>query len=83
MNAFTLSATVLAGSLIAPLLLIARGNLVDSVIALSYIGVVATVLLLLLAAIDSDSALADPALVLAFLSFGSGLVYLHFFERRL
>lgn len=77
MNAFLIAATVLVASLVVPLILIGWGKLVDALIAFELVGVTVTAVLLLLAAGNADSALADPALVLAFLSFGGGLVYAH------
>lgn len=83
MNAFFIAAAVLVASLTVPLLLIGRGRLIDALIAFELVGVTVTAVLLLLAAGDADSALADPALVLAFLAFGGGLVYVHYAEGRM
>lgn len=82
MNAFLIAATALVASLILPVLLIWRGQVIDAVIGLELIGVTVSAALLLLAAGDADSSLADPALVLAFLSFGGSLVYVHYFQER-
>ena len=82
MNAFLIAATALVASLILPVLLIWRGQLIDAVIGLELVGVTVSAALLLLAAGDADSSLADPALVLAFLSFGGSLVYVHYFQER-
>jgi multisubunit Na+/H+ antiporter MnhF subunit len=79
---FLIAATALVASLILPLLLIVRGGLVDAVIALELAGVTVTLLMLLFAAGDADSSLADPAVVLAFLTFGGSLVYVHYVEER-
>lgn len=82
MNAFFIAATVLVASLVLPLILIGRGGIVDALIALELVGVTVTAALLLFAGGDADSALADPALVLAFLSFAGSFVYLHYFQER-
>lgn len=82
MSAYLIAATALVASLILPFLLIGRGGLVDALIALELVGVTATVLMLLFAAGNADSSLADPAVVLAFLSFGGSLVYVHFIQER-
>lgn len=82
MTAFFVAGTALLASMILPLALIVRGRLVDAVIGLELVGVTVTLLLLLLAAGDADASLADPAVVLAFLTFGGSLVYLHYVEER-
>lgn len=83
MNPWLLAAAAIVASFSAPALVIARGGLVDCVVGLELIGVGITVVLLLLAAGDADPSLTDPAVVLAFLSFGAGLVYARLFERRI
>lgn len=82
MNPFLATAAALLASLILPLLLIARGGLVDALVALELMGVTIAAALLLFAAGDAESSLADPALVLAFLSFGGSLVYVHYVQER-
>lgn len=82
MTAFFVAGTALLASMILPLLMIVRGGLADAVIAFELVGVTVTLLLLLFAAGDADSALADPAVVLAFLTFGGSLVYVHYIAER-
>jgi multicomponent Na+:H+ antiporter subunit F len=72
---------VLLLAMLPGLLLILRGPAMHAIVAMEMISVLAVAVLLLFAAADSDPALADPALVLALLSLGSGLVYLRFFEH--
>lgn len=82
MNAFLIAATALVASLTLPIVLMIRAGIIDALVALELVGVTITAALLLFAAGDADSALADPAVVLAFLTFGGSLVYVHYFQER-
>ena len=81
MNPWTLAAAILVALTVPPLALMVRGRVMDAVVGLELIGVLLIWALLLLAVGDSDPALSDPALVLAFLSLGSAIVFVRYFER--
>ena len=81
MNAWLVGATVLLAALLPVLLMIFRSSPIDGVVGLELTGAVVVMVLLLITEGVADTAFADLALVLATLSFGSGLVYARFFER--
>jgi multisubunit Na+/H+ antiporter MnhF subunit len=80
-NPWAVAAACLLAGLVPAFILILRGSPLDGVVAIELIGSVVVPVLLLLAVADFDTALGDASLVLAFLSLGSGLVYVRFFER--
>lgn len=82
MTVWTVSAVMLLGAMIFPLALLARAGVMDGLVALQLLGVLAVLVLLVLAEADADSSLADPAVVLAALAAGSGLVFARHLERR-
>jgi multicomponent Na+:H+ antiporter subunit F len=73
--------TVLLAGLLPVLLVAWRRPPVDTVVALELAGVVLVLVMLLLAEGYSDTAFADLAVVLAMLSLGAGVVFVHFLER--
>jgi multisubunit Na+/H+ antiporter MnhF subunit len=82
MTVWTVTAAVLLGAMVFPLALLGRGAVMDGLVALQLVGVLAVLVLLVLAEADADSSLADPAVVLAALTAGSGLVFARHLERR-
>jgi multicomponent Na+:H+ antiporter subunit F len=79
-----LAAMVLvAAALPLSLLALLRGDQLDRLAGLEVLGVVATVVLLLLASAFGRSAYVDVALLLALLSFAGSLVFARFFGRSL
>jgi multicomponent Na+:H+ antiporter subunit F len=60
-----------------------RGTAIERLVALEMSGMVETMLLILLAEWMHQAILYDLALALAFLTFGSGLVFARFLERWL
>jgi multicomponent Na+:H+ antiporter subunit F len=79
-----LAAMVLvAAALPLSLLSLLRGDQLDRLAGLEVLGVVATVVLLLLASAFGRSAYVDVALLLALLSFAGSLVFARFFGRSL
>jgi multisubunit Na+/H+ antiporter MnhF subunit len=82
-NEWLLAAVVLA-ALLAPLAVAcSRLQPMEGVVALELAGVIAPVVLLLMAEGFHRQPFADLALVLAFLSFAGSLAYARFLERRL
>lgn len=83
MNEWLLAAVVLA-VLLAPLAVVcARLEPMEGVVALELAGMIAPLVLLLMAEGFHRQPFADLALVLAFLSFAGSLAYARFLERRL
>lgn len=83
MNAFLAAALVLLACILAALPLVARGSRMDAVVGMQLAGVLAALVLLLLAEGMSRPALFDVGLVAAFLSAGGGLVFVRTLERWL
>jgi multisubunit Na+/H+ antiporter MnhF subunit len=82
-NEWLLAAVVLA-ALLAPLAVAcSRLEPMEGVVALELAGVIAPLVLLLMAEGFHRQPFADLALVLAFLSFAGSLAYARFLERRL
>ena len=82
MNAWLIAAAVLLVSLLVPLGVCARAPLMDALVALELTGIVQTSVLLLLAEGFHRTALFDPALVLAVMTFVGSLAYVRLMERR-
>jgi multicomponent Na+:H+ antiporter subunit F len=76
-----IAAAVLLVALLAPLYACVRLPLMDALIALQVTGVIQTVVLLLLAEGFHRTALFDPALVLAIMTFIGSLAYARLMER--
>ena len=83
MNPWLVAAAIMLGGLGCELGVIATRSALDGVVALELTGVVVVQVLLLLAAGLDDASFADLGVVLAFLSFGGGLVFVRFMERWL
>jgi multisubunit Na+/H+ antiporter MnhF subunit len=77
-----IAAIVLLVSLLAPLWVCLRAPLMDALVALELSGIMMTTVLLLLAEGFHRTALFDPALVLALLTFVGSLGYVRLMERR-
>jgi multisubunit Na+/H+ antiporter MnhF subunit len=81
-NAWLWAATVLAVAGLAPCLVVTvRSGALERLVGLELAGVVATVVLLLLAQGFGRSSYVDLALVLALLSFAGSLVFARFLQR--
>jgi multisubunit Na+/H+ antiporter MnhF subunit len=84
MNAWLWAATVLMTVGMAPCLAVTmRSGALERLVGLELAGVVATLVLLLLAQGLGRSSFIDLALVLSLLSFAGSLVFARFFERWL
>jgi multisubunit Na+/H+ antiporter MnhF subunit len=83
MNPWLVSATVMLGSLVCALAVIATKEALDGVVALELTGAVVTQIMLLIAVGFGDTSFGDLCVVLAFLSLGGGLVFARFMERWL
>lgn len=81
MNVWLLGAAGFSLFLIPAAVLVWRGDPIDRLVGLELEGLFATVILLLLAEGFHRSSFIDLALVLALLSFASGLVFTRFLER--
>jgi multisubunit Na+/H+ antiporter MnhF subunit len=82
MNPWLIAATVLLVALAAPLWVCVRAPIMDALVAVELAGVVQTTVLLLVAEGFHRTALFDPALVLALMTFLGSLVYVRLLERR-
>jgi multisubunit Na+/H+ antiporter MnhF subunit len=82
-NAFLAAAIVLLACSAAALPLVVRGSRMDAVVGMQLAGVLATLVLLLIAEGMSRPALFDLGLVAAFLSMGGGLIFVRTLERWL
>jgi multisubunit Na+/H+ antiporter MnhF subunit len=82
-NAFLAAAVVLLGCTAAAIPLVVRGSRMDAVVGMQLAGVLASLVLLLVAEGMSRPALFDVGLVGAFLSMGGGLVFVRTLERWL
>jgi len=78
-----IAATVLLVALAIPLYVAVRHPIMDALVALELTGVVQTTVLLLLAEGFHRTALFDPALVLAVMTFIGSLVFARLMERHL
>jgi multisubunit Na+/H+ antiporter MnhF subunit len=83
MSPWLIAACVLLVSLAAPLLVAIRYPIMDALVALELTGVVQTTVLLLLAEGFHRTALFDPAVVLAVMTFIGSLVFARLMERHL
>jgi multisubunit Na+/H+ antiporter MnhF subunit len=84
MNVWLWAATVLLVAGMAPCLMVTlRSDVLERLVGLELAGVVATVVLLLLAQGLDRSSYIDLALVLSLLSFAGSLVFARFLERWL
>ena len=83
MSPWLIAACVLLVSLVGPLLVAVRRPIVDALIALELSGVVQTTVMLLLAEGFHRTALFDPAVVLAVMTFIGALVFARLMERHL
>ena len=82
MSPWLIAAAVLLVSLLVPLWVCTRAPLMDALVALELTGVIQTCVLLLLAEGFHRTALFDPALVLAVMTFIGSLAYARLMERR-
>jgi multisubunit Na+/H+ antiporter MnhF subunit len=82
MSPWLIAAAVVLTATVAPLYVCARQSLAKALVALELSGVLATVVLLLLAEGFHRGALFDPALVLALLTFIGSLAFVRMMERR-
>jgi multicomponent Na+:H+ antiporter subunit F len=83
MNVWLWAATVLLAAT-APLAgLVVRGGIADALVALQVTGIVASVVLLLIAEGTGRAPFTDLALVAAFASYVGGLAFARFLERGL
>lgn len=81
MNPWLIAATVLMVASLAPLWVCVRAPIMDALVALEVCGVLQTVVLLLLAEGFHRTALFDPAVVLALMTFIGSLPYTRLLER--
>ena len=83
MNIWLAGAFILLAGLLPCLFVILRAGLSEALVAAQLANTLAVLILLLLAEGYGRSSFADLALAFAFLSFPSGLLFAHFFERWL
>lgn len=83
MNVWLWAALALLAAMLPCLLLCARGELEDRLVALEMGSVIVTLDLVLLAQGFGRSFFYDLPLMLAFLSFGGGMTFARFLERWL
>ncbi len=83
MNAWMLAASVMLFALIPCGIISFKGSPIDRVIGLEMTGIVASMLLLLLAEAMGNPNFYDIGLAMALLAFGGGLVFVRFMERYL
>lgn len=83
MNPWLFAAAFLLLCLIAPFLLCARGDAMSRLVGLESAGVMATMILLMLAVGFNRDPFTDLPLALALLAFGGGLAFARFLERWL
>ena len=81
MNVWLLAATLLLLGLVPCFVVAARGRHVDGVAALQLAGVVASLVILLLAVGYDRSVYADAAVLIAVLSFAGGMAFVRFIQR--
>ncbi len=81
MNVWLLTAGAMLLCLVPCGIACLRGNAVSRVVALEAAGLIATLILLLVAEGFHRQPFTDLALALALLSFGGGLVFARFLER--
>ena len=82
MSPWLVAAAVLLAAMVVPLWVCLRAPVMDALIAVQVAGVVQSTILLLLAEGFHRTALFDPALVLAVMTFIGSLVYVRLLERR-
>jgi multisubunit Na+/H+ antiporter MnhF subunit len=80
---WTITAIALLLCMIPPFLICLKGDTVNRLVGLEAGGTIATLVLLALAEAYHRVPFVDLALTLAFLAFGSGLVFARFLERWL
>lgn len=83
MNIWLAGAFALMFGLIPCLIVVLRAGLAEALVAVQLASALAVLIVLLLAQGYGRGSFADLALALAFLSFPSGLLFAHFFERWL
>jgi multicomponent Na+:H+ antiporter subunit F len=83
MNPWLLAATVLLFTLIPIGVVVFRGDPMDRLVGLETAGMLATMILMLLAMGFERLPFLDVALAAALLAFGGGLVFARFLERWL
>jgi multisubunit Na+/H+ antiporter MnhF subunit len=83
MNEWLVCATVLVGAMIGPLVACARGTVLDALVALETAGMVATVVMMLLAEGYHRQSFMDLAVVTAVMSFIGALGFVRLVGRRL
>jgi len=82
MNEWLIAATVLIAALVPLAVVCARSDPIEGVVAMQLAGVVAALVLLLLAAGTDRQPFADLSVVLALLSVAGSLAYARYLERR-
>jgi multicomponent Na+:H+ antiporter subunit F len=82
MSPWLVAAMVLEVTCLVPLWVCVRAPLMDALVAVEVCGVLQTIVLLLLAEGFHRTALFDPAVVLALLTFIGSLLYARLLERR-
>jgi multicomponent Na+:H+ antiporter subunit F len=83
MNPWLVAATILVVAFAGPLLACARGTVMDALVGLELSGMLATVVMMLLAEGYHRPAFMDLAVVLAVMSFIGALAFVRLLERRL
>jgi multisubunit Na+/H+ antiporter MnhF subunit len=83
MNPWLVAAAVLVVALAGPLFACVRGSIMDAVVALEMAGMVATVVMMLLAEGYHRPSFMDLAVVLAVMSFIGSLAFARLIGRRL
>lgn len=83
MNVWLISALALIFALVPAAIVAFRGDPMDRMVGLEFASVVTTLTLMLLAHGFQRIPFYDIALAACLLSFGSGLVFIRFFERWL
>jgi multicomponent Na+:H+ antiporter subunit F len=80
-NLWLIAAAAMIVALIPCGIVCLRGNATDRLVGLEAAGLIATLILLLMAEGFERQPFTDLALALALLSFGGGLVFVRFLER--
>ena len=83
MNAWMLAATVMLFALVPCGIISFKGSPMDRVVGLELTGIVASMLLLMLAEGMGNPNFYDVGLAMALLAFGGGMVFVRFMERYL
>lgn len=83
MNLWLIAAAAVAISLIPCAVITLRGSPERRLVGLEMTGIVLTIMLVLLTIGSGRKAFIDLPLVLAVLSFGSGIVFVRFLEKHL